>query len=84
VTTDFKFSDESVSVSDETNIDTETTIDEETQDDSTDGSSNERNDAENLDKNIENKTDLPENLDKENKEDTDYICLLVIKLKRLS
>jgi len=67
VTIDSKVSNESMVDADETNIDAETTIDEETQDDSTDGSSNERNDAENLDKNIENKTDLPESSAKENK-----------------
>ena len=72
VSIDPKVSKESAVAFDETKIDTETTTDEETQDDSTDGSSNERNDVENLDKNIENKTDLPQNLDKEDNEDRNF------------
>ncbi len=73
VSIDPKVSNEPMVDADEANIDAETTIDEETQDDSTDGSSNERNDAENLDKNIENKTDLPESSAKENSKDEDYV-----------
>ena len=72
VKTDFKFSDKSVSVSDETNIDAETTKDAETQVDRTDDNSNERNDTENLGKNTENITDLPQNLDKEDNEDRNF------------
>ncbi len=65
--------DESAVAFDETNIDAETTTDEETQDVSPDDNSDAGINAENINDNPENKTDLPENFDKENKEDTDYI-----------
>ncbi len=69
---DPKVSNEPMVDADETNIDAETTKDEETQDDRTDDNSNERNDTENLGKNTENITDLPQNLDKEDNEDRNF------------
>ena len=73
VSIDPKVSKEPVVAADETKIDTKTTTDEETQDDSTGDNSEAGINAKNIDDNPENKTDLPENLDKENKKDTDYI-----------
>ncbi len=70
---DPKVSNEPMVAADETNIDAETTTDEETQDVSPDDNSDAGINAENINDNPENKTDLPENLDKENKEDTDYM-----------
>ncbi len=73
MTTDFKFSDESVSVSGETKIDTETTTDEKAQDASTDENNDAIVNAENLDKKHRNKMDSPKDLNKENKENADYM-----------
>ena len=75
VSIDPKVSNEPVVAADETKIDTETTTDEETKNAITDENNDARDDTENLDKNIENKADSPEDLDKENKEDTDYIFI---------
>jgi hypothetical protein len=75
VSIDPKVSNELAVAFDETNIDAETTTDEETKNAITDENNDARDDTENLDKNIENKADSPEDLDKENKEDTDYIFI---------
>ena len=65
--------DESAVAFDETNIDAETTTDEETQGDSIDDNSEAGINAENINDNPENKTDLSENSAKENNKNEDYL-----------
>ena len=78
---DPKVSNEPVVAADETKIDTKTTTDEETQDVSPDDNSDAGVNAKNIDDNPENKTDLPENLDKEDNKNRDY--LFVDKTKKV-
>ena len=73
VSIDPKVSNEPVVAADETKIDTETTTDEETKNAITDENNYARNDAENLDENIEDETDLPKVPDKESSESRDYV-----------
>ena len=65
--------DESAVAFDETKIDTETTTDEETKNAITDENNDARDDTENLDKDINDKAGSPEDSDKENSKNKDYV-----------
>ena len=73
VSIDPKVSKEPVVAFDETKIDTETTTDEKTKNAITDENNDARDDTENLDKDINDKADSPEDSDKENSKNKDYV-----------
>ena len=62
---------------DETKIDTETTTDEETKNAITDENNDARDDTENLDKDINDKAGSPEDSDKENSKNKDYVSAYI-------
>ena len=79
VSIDPKVSNEPVVAADETKIDTETTTDEETKNAITDENNDARDDTENLDKDINDKADSPEDSDKENSKNKDYVFAYINK-----